>query len=285
MFWRDCAQIGVKSMSRLRDMKRNIVLQAGMVIDKRANLSQVRELISTLRPEPQSLVRIGPDSDGGYLAPDDLDGVVACLSPGVSTECGFDLMLAERGIDIFMADASVTGPPTPHPRFYFTPSYIEPFNGQQSMTFERFADMAHLAHPVGDWLLQMDIEGAEWRVLLSAPEKYLARCRLLIIEFHDLNRVFQASHFDLMASVFKRLLNDFRLVHIHPNNVSKVSAVGDIVIPSIMEFTFHRRDRPFVPAHAPVYPHQLDRDCVSEKPTLVLPRIWRTAERRIHLDG
>lgn len=264
-------------MPGLRDVKRNIALQAGFAIEKRASLAKLRELIVQLRPEPQELVRIGPECDGGYLAPDDLEGVVACLSPGVSTECGFDLMLAERGIDVFMADASVLGPPRPHPRFHFTPNFIEPFNDQRSITFERFADMANSAHPVGDWLLQMDIEGAEWRVLLSAPEKYLARCRLLIIEFHDLNRLFNATHFDLMASVFRRLLNDFRVVHIHPNNVSKVSAIHDVVIPSVMEFTFQRRDRPFTSGHASVYPHPLDRDCASEKPSLVLPQIWRAA--------
>lgn len=66
-------------------------------------------------PVPEGLWRFGPHGDGGYLMPNDLDGVVGCLSPGVSFECGFDTAIAERGIDVFMADASVAGPAQPHP--------------------------------------------------------------------------------------------------------------------------------------------------------------------------
>ena len=53
-------------------------------------------LLQALRPlDPGiELIRIGPDSDGGYLVPDDLDGIRHAFSPGVSTESGFEAELA-----------------------------------------------------------------------------------------------------------------------------------------------------------------------------------------------
>ena len=57
---------------------------------------------------PESnLVRIGPKDDGGYVLPDDFDGVVANFSPGVGGVVGFEEELASMGIRSFMIDASV----------------------------------------------------------------------------------------------------------------------------------------------------------------------------------
>jgi hypothetical protein len=56
------------------------------------------------------LIRVGDFGDGGYLVPDDLSGIRACFSPGVSKQASFELDMAKRGIPSFMADASVAGP-------------------------------------------------------------------------------------------------------------------------------------------------------------------------------
>jgi hypothetical protein len=56
--------------------------------------------------------------------PDDLEGIVACFSPGVSTVAGFELDCARLGMDVFLADASVDFPPENHPRFHFLKKFI-----------------------------------------------------------------------------------------------------------------------------------------------------------------
>ena len=90
------------------------------------------------------LRRFGPPGDGGYLMPDDLQGIRACVSPGVSTECGFDEAMAARGIDVYMADASVTGPPVPHAAFHFTLKFLDIRSSPRTMTIEE------LCAPAGD---------------------------------------------------------------------------------------------------------------------------------------
>jgi hypothetical protein len=66
------------------------------------------------------LIRMGPPGDGGYLLPDDLQGIEACFSPGVNEVSGFEKDCAERGMKVFLADHSVDGPAAAHPLFHFT---------------------------------------------------------------------------------------------------------------------------------------------------------------------
>ena len=57
------------------------------------------------------LIRIGSHEDGGYLLPDDLDGIKHCFSGGVGPSSSFEIDLLQRaGIRSFLADASVDGP-------------------------------------------------------------------------------------------------------------------------------------------------------------------------------
>ena len=70
------------------------------------------------------LLRIGDEFDGGYLLPDDLDGIDACFSPGVEQTATFELEMAKRGIKSFMADYSVDGPPFENEFFTFEKKFI-----------------------------------------------------------------------------------------------------------------------------------------------------------------
>jgi hypothetical protein len=109
---------------------------------------------------PVPLIRLGPDGDGGYLVPDDLAGINECFSPGVSGIAGFEEHCASRGMDVFLADASVDGPPVQHARFHFTPRYIGAFSGEHFLSLDDW--VSSTAVPSGnDLLLQMDIEGYE----------------------------------------------------------------------------------------------------------------------------
>jgi hypothetical protein len=246
-------------------------------IEKATPLGDVAALIARLRPRVAraGLIRFGGATDGGYLLPDDLDGVAACLSPGVANECSFDEQMAARGIDVFMADASVDGPPRSNPRFQFVRKFVDISTTETTMTLEALAPPASAAGAEGDLILQMDIEGAEYRVLASTPDEFLRRFRIMVIEFHCLDQLFSRFAFNFMRPVFEKLARLHNVVHIHPNNCTRVVNRGPITIPPVMEFTFYRRDRPLADASTELrFPHPLDADCVAHHPTIALPDCW-----------
>jgi hypothetical protein len=204
--------------------------------------------------------------------PDDLEGVVACISPGVSTETGFDREIAERGINVYLADASVSGPSISHERFHFLQKFFDTYSSESTITID---DYCSAIGGDGDLILQMDIEGAEYRVLTSASDNLLHRFRIMVVEFHDMGHLFSRAGFREMSSVFKRLRRTHEVVHIHPNNVATSLKIGSLEIPQLLEFTFYRKDRDSLEQRTAQFPHPLDCDNVPGNPSLVLPRCWR----------
>jgi hypothetical protein len=256
----------------MKEFIRDFFLSKGLWLQKTCSEQEVLKFISMLRPVQidRPLRRVGPDRDGGYLVPDDLDQIAACISPGVSTEVGFDKDIADRGIDVIMCDASVDRLPVHHDRFKFIKKFVDVQESEQTVTLESLCNM----HKEGDLLLQMDIEGAEYRTLLSTGRDCLSRFRIMIIEFHDLKQIVTPFDLKMISAVFQKLLVTHEIVHIHPNNCARPVQFGPIAIPSVMEFTFYRKDRVQPSTRAPVYPHPLDADNVAGRPAVVLPRCW-----------
>jgi hypothetical protein len=234
---------------------------------------KIKLLIDDLRPlaTNRQLVRYGPDRDGGYLLPDDLKEIAGCISPGISTECRFDKQIADLGIPVHQADASVDGPPISHEKFAFSKLFLDTYNSDTTIHID---DYCRYVSPGEDLLLQMDVEGAEYRVLHSASDALIQRFRIMVIEFHDLDSLFTPFGLREISNLFRRLLRTHAVVHIHPNNYGRTVSVGSITIPKVMEFTFYRRDRAVFQPVQSRFPHPLDRPNRADRPEVILPAIW-----------
>lgn len=183
--------------------------------------------------------------------------------------------MADRGIDVYMADASVPGPPVKNARFHFQPKFLGVVEDEKNMRLDTLCASVDKSLQ-GDRLLQMDIEGAEFRVLLDASDETLQSFRIMVIEFHHLTRMFAAFPLTMIRAVFEKLLRFHHVVHIHPNNECGATVRGGIAIPPVMEFTFYRKDRAELdPGRKLEFPHPLDRDNLSKYPSVVLPECWR----------
>jgi hypothetical protein len=229
---------------------------------------------SLMRPATtgRPLIRIGGDGDGGYLVPDDLQGIVACFSPGVAATVAFETDLADRGIRSFMIDGSIQALPKAHPLFHFEAKFlgVSDAPGYTSLT----TWVQDYGSSSGDLILQMDIEGSEYGVLLSTEQTILERFRILIIEFHHLDWVFGQVGVDIGTAVFQRLLATHEIVHIHPNNASWPVRFRDYAAPPTMEFTLLRKDRIVHPGTASTFPHPLDRPNMAWLSDYPLPKVW-----------
>lgn len=250
----------------------------GARVVKRTSARELGELMRSLHPVDSGaeLMRLGPEGDGGYLVPDDLDGVEYCFSPGVSTESGFEVALAERGLRVYLADFSVDAPAEAHPNFVFDKKFIGVLSNETFMTLDDWKE-DKLPDNRTDLILQMDIEGAEFETLLGVSSQLLAQFRIMVIEFHYLQELFNKPFFILASKVFQKLLQTHSVVHIHPNNCCGSIKGSGLQIPRVAEFTFHRNDRFERASYRRVFPHPLDSDN-TRKSTLVLPECWYRCE-------
>jgi hypothetical protein len=247
---------------------------AGVSINRQIAMDRQARLIEMARPwvTEHALIRLGSDDDGGYLLPDDLDGIAACFSPGVSDQAGFEEAVLARGIPCYQADASVERSPVEdHSLVQFERKFLGPVTEGDFISLN---DWVQDKEPCGrgDLLLQMDIEGAEWLTLSAASDDVLSRFRILCIEFHRLENLFSPFAFEIMEGVFEKLLRRFYVVHIHPNNWTEAAAVSRRYrVPSVLEYTFLRKDRVKQRSPAIHFPHSLDQDCKADSRGVVLP--------------
>jgi hypothetical protein len=225
------------------------------------------------------LIRLGGLEDGGYLIPDDLELIARCFSPGVAYTSSFEKELGDRGIPSSLADYSVNNPDSTNAFIRFDKKFIGVANSYKFMTLESWI-MRDAPDENTDLLLQMDIEKYEYPVLLTTPPEVLKRFRIMVIEFHSLDALIKRSTFLYIKSIFEKILIDFYVVHIHPNNCRSPAKLGDVLIPPVMEFTFYRKDSANVRGTAQEFPNPLDRKNVKNLPEINLPEHWYDSHGR-----
>lgn len=234
----------------------------------------VQSLLSKLHPlsTDKGLIRLGPNDDGGYLVPNDLVGIQACFSPGVSFVSGFEKDCAELGMQVFLADKSVDQPMDEHELFHFTKKFIGATSNDDFMTLDNWVSSS-LTDTNSDLLLQIDIEGFEYEVFLSTSDALMQRFRVIVIEFHLLDLLWSKPFFNMAKPAIEKLLQTHTCVHIHPNNGWGTLKKEGIDIPRVMEFTFLRNDRIEHSTYQTNFPNKLDYDNTTNQ-TLPLPHCW-----------
>jgi len=237
--------------------------------------NELQSLLNKLQPIScdKELIRLGPMNDGGYLVPDDLVGIEACFSPGVGICSGFEKDCADRGMRIFLADRYVKKPTEHHEYFQFTKKNLGVLTNDNFMTIDDWV-ISSLPDSQGDLLLQMDIGGSEYEVLLGASDKLMKRFRIIVVEFHSSNELWNKPFFQLVLRVFEKLLQTHTCVHNHPNNHSDSVIIGEIELPILTELTFLRNDRIRNSSFTKFFPHPLDADNRKSNPSLPLPKCW-----------
>lgn len=209
----------------------------------------VLDAAQLMKPQPSryEMIRIGGNCDGAYLIPDDLVGLKTCFSPGVSNQKSFEDELTDRyGMFCHMCDYSSDlekfKTPLREGKQTFRKKWLDVDGAEDSVTLENWINELE-EDDSQDLLLQMDIEGAEYRNLLNTSDTVLARFRIVLIEFHFLHDpgVVEKE----LLPVLRKLDELFVCVHAHPNNTAKVHNYDELDFnwPSLIELTYIRRDR------------------------------------------
>jgi hypothetical protein len=188
----------------------------------------------------QALKLVGGLEDGSYVIPEHTRSRVL-MSPGVGYSSKFERALAEQGMTVFLADASVSAPAESHDSFHFTKRFVG--LGRSHITFDSWLNSSRVEDE--SFVVQMDIEGAEWRALSpkSLSNDNLLRVEWIALELHELETLFTISLKGLKRRrVLRRLLASHSVVFSRPNNCGGSFLFTGRPVPSLLEATFVRKD-------------------------------------------
>jgi hypothetical protein len=220
----------------------------------------------------KSKVRIGANSDGGYILLADLSPDQPVISYGISVEYTFDRCMAERGHTVHMFDPTILGISAPHPNMRF---FREGIAGATRYEESLFTIEEHLArHNIqGDHIvLKMDVEGAELEALSATDEGVLRRFAQIVVEVHRLDRLGEQDYRELFHAAFERLNRHFTLFHAHANNYDgsdKFHFVDGMPLSEVIELSYVRTDLVARQPSATVYPTNLDYPNVAQRDKLM----------------
>ena len=247
----------------------------GYYLEKSSSRSEILDFIKILRPysTEHKLIRLGGNYDGGYLIPEDLSNIKFNLSPGVGSRFNFELDLLKRGILSYMCDASISSISSELVGCKFIKKNIGPINKKNQISINDWIQGINLSKDQ-DLILQMDIEGMEYETILSLSKQNLDFFRIIIIEFHNLREIKNKFFFKIVTSTFEKLLENFIICHIHPNNSCGINQIYDVAIPNGIEVSFIRKDRVKKKIYTKDFPHPLDQPSVKSMKDIILPKVW-----------
>ena len=249
----------------------------GVTIEKctEDDLSRAKKVLSLLRPLQTNfgLIRIGSDTDGGYLIPNVVHDLDVCFSPGTSNIVHFERELIEKyDIHCHCLDASVSGVNLPDGKFTFTKKFLGPSDSSEFISLDSWVAQTKT---FDNGILQIDIERWEWEVFAAVSRDTLNKFRVICVEFHDLHHLFHRSSGKFYDHVISRLLKNHIPVHAHVNNCRDfVKYRGQSVAP-VMEITFLRRDSDVKVLGQASLPNDLDKDCVPGRKTQDIREIFK----------
>lgn len=257
------------------NLKRGFFLQHGdsELLTSKEQILHFFESVAVLNTNFE-LIRLGAKNDGGYLVPDDLENVSSLFSPGVAAVSEFELEFASRGIPCFLADASVEHPAVNHANFNFQKSFVH--QGANEGSYINFNTWVLENYTgAGNSALQMDIEGAEWEIILGMSEQVLTSFRFMVIEFHGMHQMAYQLAFQTIRSAFSKLLADFEIVHVHANNAESFQLIHGFEVPPLVEITFVRKDLISKSTLKDQISHELDSLNVPGLPSVQLGELWQ----------
>lgn len=256
----------------------NVAESKNLRISYTTPVRTLKKFLLQFRPldTEHELERIGGHKDGGYLVPKlELNHISACFSIGCNFVWDFEKEIGENyGIpSIIVDDISKKPNDLGHLQEYF-PGWLGKFNNDQTISLEDLVKKSRFSES-DSLLLQMDIEGAEFECLLYTPKKVLQQFRIIVIEIHNLQNILHHHLFVKYYYPFMNLiLDDFEILHMHPNNACGVWQYGDIEFPEVIEVTFLRRDRVKSTEGYTSLPHKLDQLNSQVNPPILIK--WET---------
>lgn len=184
------------------------------------------------------LILIGGHGDGSYLIPNDLKNIEKCISPGYGGIEKFESELYSK----YKISSIIIDPDINSRINNSSAQFIGKFVGAR-ITQNRITINEIVKEHSQDLILQMDIEGNEYEVLLGLNLNNLKKFRIIVAELHNLHFISNIWFLDnILKPAFHDILQLFDVVVVRSSS-TQTFLINRMRIPDTVEITFHRKDR------------------------------------------
>ena len=177
-------------------------------------------------------IRLGINTDGGYVIAD-LDNVYDCyISAGISNEESFSRDFINKynmnEYNSFGFDGTITSYPYSYTnKISFIKKNINGYIDDNN------TDLKALINRYNNIFLKMDIEGGEYPWLLSISEEDLNKFQQIVIEFHGITDNNWGCNYNNKVKCLEKLSKTHYIVHAHGNNcggvINKIPKVIELI--------------------------------------------------------
>jgi len=182
-------------------------------------------------------IRLGINSDGGYVIADLSGGYDCYISGGVGREESFTKEFVEKykmhEFNSFGIDSTIEAYPIEYTNNI---SYIK--KNISGVNDTSNTNLVYLTEKYHNIFLKIDIESGEYYWLPAMTEKNLSSFKQIVIEVHGVNNDSWGVPYSVKTECFKKLANTHYLVHAHGNNARGMTNY----IPNTLELTYVRKD-------------------------------------------
>lgn len=181
------------------------------------NLKANNDIIKILKPMDvidMEKIRIGKNYDGGYILLNDFENVKIAYSFGISHEISFDKGLADKNIDVFMYDHTISKLPYDNPRFHWNKIGLSTESNKKKhmKTLDELIKENNHSNE-NNLILKIDIESHEWNIFENITIDTLKKFKHIVGEFHlnDKNKY-------ICLEILKKIQTTHQIIHLHCNN-------------------------------------------------------------------
>ena len=198
---------------------------------------QLRKILTITNQIDAKIARFGNHGDGGYAIVDDLKKSDVLFSIGVGDNVSFDEECEKHVSKVVLVDHTVPNFNPPIGKFEMIRKPLVP--GEISGNGVTIHQLLLQQVDAKDYILKVDIEGAEWEILSELESSDLVKFRQIILEFHGLNNFLDLEE---KLSALKKLASTHSPIVVHANNQGSYRFISGKFLPDVLEVTWARKN-------------------------------------------
>ena len=181
--------------------------------------------IAPRKVKGKNRILFGTKGDGSYVLLDDFKDIKIAYSFGISNTIQFDKCLAEKGIDIYMYDHTISGLPYQNPKFHWTKVGLAG-KGESTHELKTLEELIIINnHSLeNNMILKIDIE----------PYDILKKFKYIVMELHFSS----IDELNIYYKVLKKINKYHQVFYLRCNNRNNIIRLKDLIICSLLEVSY-----------------------------------------------